>query len=31
MGITACFISGHIKQVQQPEGGYIPPNGVVPL
>ena len=26
MGITACFISGHIKQVQQPEGGYIPPN-----
>lgn len=25
MSITRCFISGHIKLVQQPEGGYIPP------
>ena len=24
MSTTACFVSGRIKQVQQPEGGYIP-------
>jgi hypothetical protein len=25
MSTTACFISDRIKQVEQPEGGYIPP------
>lgn len=25
MSTTSCFISDRIKQVQQPEGGYIPP------
>lgn len=25
MGATSCFISDRIKQVEQPEGGYINP------